>query len=82
VCQYVEQCGYSSSVVDAIRAANVNGQDVAEGAWLGASRCHSTWHAGITDGDLAELGIGSRLVRKSLLRTFGELLVRKGVLVL
>ena len=52
------------------------------GGWGSVGRCDSTWHAGISEGDLAELGIGSRLVRKSLLRSFAELLVRKGVLVL
>ncbi len=40
--------------------------------------CTISIHAGITDADLAEIGIASKLLRSSLLDAFAELVKAKG----
>ena len=79
VCAYLLQCKLPSKVIDAMRENAVTGPVILLGLANARSGATTSYWLGVTDADLAELGIASRLLRNAVLVALTDLVKSKGL---
>jgi hypothetical protein len=82
VCTYLEQQDFPPEAVSAIRKAHVTGSIILGGFHSPRVICGLMMRSGINDEELAEIGIQSKLLRKSIIQSFASLLQSKGTMMI